>query len=140
MKSKAKSSQKCAKSAQIDSKKCAKSAQKVCVFCIPVPPAHARQINPNPLIFLDFPRICRTSGNVPKCALPHTTRAVERGQASKVQIIETSDPLFATGFAFLLFGDRLSVAGLLGAGLIAAGLLIAVWHRPAPDLMRATAE
>ncbi|AJE98349.1 DMT family transporter [Pandoraea apista] len=69
-----------------------------------------------------------------------TTRAVERGQASKVQIIETSDPLFATGFAFLLFGDRLSVAGLLGAGLIAVGLLIAVWHRPAPDLMRATAE
>lgn len=69
-----------------------------------------------------------------------TTRAVERGHASKVQIIETSDPLFATGFAFLLFGDRLSVAGLLGAGLIAAGLLIAVWHRPAPDLMRATAE
>jgi len=69
-----------------------------------------------------------------------TTRAVEGGQASKVQIIETSDPLFATGFGFLLFGDRLSVAGLLGAGLIAAGLLIAVWHRPAPDLTRATAE
>ncbi len=59
-----------------------------------------------------------------------TTRAVAGGQASKVQIIETSDPLFATGFGFLLFGDRLSHAGMLGAACIAAGLLIAVWHRP----------
>ncbi|VVE86791.1 membrane protein [Pandoraea bronchicola] len=58
-----------------------------------------------------------------------TTRAVETGQASKVQIIETSDPLFATGFGFALFGDRLSHAGMLGAACIAAGLLIAVRRR-----------
>lgn len=62
-----------------------------------------------------------------------TTRAVESGQASKVQIIETSDPLFATLFGFALFGDRLSQEGMLGAGFIAIGLVIAVWDRPGDD-------
>lgn len=69
-----------------------------------------------------------------------TTRAVEGGQASKVQIIETSDPLFATLFGFTLLGDRLSDAGMLGAGLIAVGLLIAVWHGPDRYLHSASAE
>ncbi|VVD69071.1 membrane protein [Pandoraea horticolens] len=69
-----------------------------------------------------------------------TTRAVEGGQASKVQIIETSDPLFATFFGFMVFGDRLSDAGMFGAGLIAVGLLIAVWHRPDRCLHSASAE
>ncbi|VVD88867.1 membrane protein [Pandoraea capi] len=55
-----------------------------------------------------------------------TTRAVECGQASKVQIIETSDPLFATVFGFLLFGDELTYAGAVGAACIAIGLLTAV--------------
>ncbi|VVD84043.1 membrane protein [Pandoraea aquatica] len=58
-----------------------------------------------------------------------TTRAVAHGQASKVQIIETSDPLFATAFGFAVFGDGLSQTGWLGAGGIAVGLVIAVWHR-----------
>ncbi|AKM32774.1 hypothetical protein AB870_11815 [Pandoraea faecigallinarum] len=57
-----------------------------------------------------------------------TTRAVERGQASKVQIIETSDPLFATAFGFFLLGDGLTYAGALGAACIAIGLLTAVWQ------------
>lgn len=58
-----------------------------------------------------------------------TTRAVAHGQASKVQIIETSDPLFATTFGFLVFGDALSQTGVLGAAAIATGLVIAVWQR-----------
>ncbi|MFJ2994416.1 DMT family transporter [Pandoraea sp. NPDC087047] len=63
-----------------------------------------------------------------------TTRAVEGGQASKVQIIETSDPLFATAFGFAFFGDRLSDAGILGAGFIAAGLVIAIGYRRRPAI------
>lgn len=55
-----------------------------------------------------------------------TTRAVEGGEASKVQIIETSDPLFACIFAFVLFGDALGFAGFAGAGLIMTGLLLAL--------------
>ncbi|SNU80894.1 DMT family transporter [Pandoraea sputorum] len=58
-----------------------------------------------------------------------TTRAVERGQASKVQIIETSDPLFATAFGFFLVGDGLTYAGAVGAACIAIGLLTAVWQQ-----------
>lgn len=58
-----------------------------------------------------------------------TTRAVAGGQASKVQIIETSDPLFATAFGFICFGDSLSGAGMLGAAFIFAGLVIAVGYR-----------
>lgn len=55
-----------------------------------------------------------------------TTRAVELGEASKVQIIETSDPLFATLFAFVFFGDLLGFYGYIGALLIFIGLLAAI--------------
>lgn len=55
-----------------------------------------------------------------------TTRAVAGGQAGKVQIIETSDPLFATLFGFAIFSESLGVAGIAGAGCIMAGLLIAI--------------
>lgn len=59
-----------------------------------------------------------------------TTRAVHTGPASSVQIIETSDPLFATLFAFALFGDRLTPAGWAGAACIMAGLLLALRRVP----------
>ncbi|OOR91082.1 EamA family transporter [Moraxella caviae] len=55
-----------------------------------------------------------------------TTKALATGEASKVQIIETSDPLFATLFAFLVFGDKLGAVGTLGAALIMAGLLLSL--------------
>lgn len=55
-----------------------------------------------------------------------TTKAIHAGDASSVQIIETSDPLFATVFAFILFGDQLSAAGWAGAACIMMGLLLAL--------------
>lgn len=55
-----------------------------------------------------------------------TTKAVEHGEASKVQIIETSDPLFSTVFAFTLFGDSLGWIGSIGAACIMVGLLLAM--------------
>lgn len=55
-----------------------------------------------------------------------TTKAVQYGQASKVQIIETSDPMFATLFAFVVFGDTLGWFGYLGTGFILFGLLLSV--------------
>lgn len=55
-----------------------------------------------------------------------TTKAVHGSDASSVQIIETSDPLFATSFAFLLFGDQLGIAGWIGATCIMTGLLLAL--------------
>ncbi|MFK7867340.1 MAG: DMT family transporter [Alphaproteobacteria bacterium] len=55
-----------------------------------------------------------------------TMRALQHGEASKVQIIETSDPLFASLFAFILFGDMLTGYGMIGAALIFTGLLVAI--------------
>ncbi len=56
-----------------------------------------------------------------------TTRAIQDGEASSVQIIETSDPLFASILAFFIFGDTLSEAGIIGATLIMTGLLVALY-------------
>lgn len=55
-----------------------------------------------------------------------TSRAVASGEASKVQIIETTDPLFSALFAFLLFGDLLSPIGFIGAIAIFVGLLLSL--------------
>lgn len=52
-----------------------------------------------------------------------TTRAIELGEASRVQTIETSDPLFATVFAFILFGEVLSLSAVWGGAFIVFGLL-----------------
>jgi len=61
-----------------------------------------------------------------------TTKAVSGGEAGRVQIIETSDPLFATAFGFLLFGDRMSLVGWGGAAFIFSGLVLV--------MMRSTKE
>ncbi len=66
-----------------------------------------------------------------------TTKAVDEGEASKVQIIETSDPLFATLFAFALFGESLGFVGTLGALCIMAGLLFALKKNDPPALVAA---
>jgi drug/metabolite transporter, DME family len=55
-----------------------------------------------------------------------TTKALEHGEASKVQIVETGDPLFATLFGFLFLGESLGMGGSLGAACIMAGLLLAI--------------
>lgn len=55
-----------------------------------------------------------------------TTKAIHGGEASKVQILETSDPLFATLFAYLLFRENLSFLGMVGAASIMLGLVIAM--------------
>ncbi|VVD66516.1 membrane protein [Pandoraea iniqua] len=64
-----------------------------------------------------------------------TTLAISHGEASKVQIIETSDPLFATLFAFACFGDMLGGFGALGAVCIVAGLLMTIVPRRIGDLV-----
>ncbi len=48
-----------------------------------------------------------------------------RTTATRAAIIYTMEPLFAAGFAFVLFGERLPMAGWLGAGMILAGTLTA---------------
>ncbi|MDO4893966.1 DMT family transporter [Moraxella sp.] len=53
-----------------------------------------------------------------------TTKAIEYGEASKVQIIETSDPLFATLLASMIFGDVLSATGYIGSLLIFIGIIM----------------
>ncbi len=59
-----------------------------------------------------------------------TTRAISAGEAGKVQIIETSDPMFAAAFAWLMFGETLGPSGMLGAACIMCGLLLAALHAP----------
>lgn len=59
-----------------------------------------------------------------------TTRAIQSGNVSSVQIIETSDPLFASCFALILFNESLSPLGWAGAALIIAGLLLALRRDP----------
>lgn len=51
-----------------------------------------------------------------------TTKAIQHGNASSVQIIESSDPLFA----FAVFGESLGVTGWLGALCIMTGILLAL--------------
>ncbi|KMJ44825.1 membrane protein [Xenorhabdus khoisanae] len=55
-----------------------------------------------------------------------TTKAVEKGEASSVQITETSEPLFSTLFAFLFIGETLGWLGTLGAVFIMSGLVISI--------------
>ncbi len=53
-----------------------------------------------------------------------TMQALALGEASKVQIIETSDPLFASLFGVILFQEWLTGGGVMGASLIMAGLVM----------------
>lgn len=55
-----------------------------------------------------------------------TLKAIDDGSASGVQIIETSDPLFASLYAFILFSEILHWQGWVGAGFIMAGLIAAI--------------
>lgn len=48
-----------------------------------------------------------------------------RTTATRAAIIYTMEPLFAAGFAFMLFGEMLPLAGWLGAGMIVVGMLAA---------------
>lgn len=66
-----------------------------------------------------------------------TTKAVDQGEASKVQIIETSDPLFATLFAFSFFGESLGLAGTIGALCIMVGLILAMKKNTPPAVLAA---
>lgn len=60
------------------------------------------------------------------CGFFLTTQAILHGDASKVQIIETSDPLFASLFALMIFGDGLGIYGYIGALFILAGLVLSL--------------
>lgn len=53
-----------------------------------------------------------------------TTKALSLMEASKVQIFEMSEPMFASLFALILFGERLTVKGCFGGVLIILSLYI----------------
>jgi drug/metabolite transporter (DMT)-like permease len=53
-----------------------------------------------------------------------TSIAINRAEASKVQLIETSEPVFASVYSFFLFNETLSARESLGAGLVLVGLLV----------------
>ncbi|PHM38984.1 membrane protein [Xenorhabdus mauleonii] len=59
-----------------------------------------------------------------------TTKAVEEGEASSVQITETSEPLFSTLLAFLIIGETLDWIGTLGALFIMSGLVVSILKKP----------
>lgn len=63
-----------------------------------------------------------------------TTRALEKGEASSVQIIETSDPLFSTLFAFFIFGEVMGRFGAVGAAFIMAGRVVSLLRSREPVL------
>jgi len=48
-----------------------------------------------------------------------------RTTATRAAIIYTMEPLFAAVFAFIIFGERLPLAGWIGAGIIMAGMITA---------------
>jgi drug/metabolite transporter, DME family len=59
-----------------------------------------------------------------------TMAAVHKGKStSSVQVIETSEPAFACLYAFLMFGDRLTSLGILGAVFVLLGLILSVVRR-----------
>jgi DME family drug/metabolite transporter len=55
-----------------------------------------------------------------------TSKALSLTEAGRVQLIETSDPIFSSLFALTFYGDQLSVSGLSGAALILLGILVLV--------------
>jgi drug/metabolite transporter (DMT)-like permease len=55
-------------------------------------------------------------------------------------LIFTMEPVFAGLFGYLLAGERLSERGLLGCGLILAGMLISRVQRPTPNAQRLTSN
>jgi len=92
-------------------------------------------------LYLAVPFFFGGSGLPPLAALPSllalilipsiggyylTSKALTLAEASKVQILETSDPLFASLYGFLLFGEVLSFRGGVGALLIFLGIVLLV--------------
>lgn len=47
--------------------------------------------------------------------------------SSTVSLLLTGEPVFTAAFSFALLGETLSVAGLLGAGIIVAAVVAATW-------------
>jgi drug/metabolite transporter (DMT)-like permease len=65
-----------------------------------------------------------------------TLHAVHKGSStSTVQAIETSEPLFASLYAFALFGDRLSPTAMVGAVLILGGLMLSLLRERHPIVL-----
>lgn len=61
------------------------------------------------------------------CGYYCTSRALELAEAGRVQLIETSEPLFASVLAFLIFGELLNLMGAVGAGAIMVGLMLLIF-------------
>ncbi len=53
-----------------------------------------------------------------------TSKALNIAEASKVQVLEMSDPLFTVLLAFIVFGEFLSPLATCGGGLILLGLML----------------
>lgn len=56
-----------------------------------------------------------------------TVKALAKGSAKDVQIIQLSDPLFAALFGFIIFGETLSGSQLIGAAIIFFSLCLVEW-------------
>lgn len=50
--------------------------------------------------------------------------ALERGSARKIGMVQCLYPIAAAGFAFVLLNERLSISGVLGAGIITCCVLL----------------
>ncbi|WP_162896366.1 EamA family transporter [Lonsdalea britannica] len=61
-------------------------------------------------------------------------RSLEKGDVRRVQIIETSDPLFSTLFAFFIFGEVMGRFGAVGAAFIMAGRVVSLLRSREPVL------
>jgi drug/metabolite transporter (DMT)-like permease len=57
------------------------------------------------------------------CGFYFTSKALNHVQASNVQIIEMSEPIFTTIGAFCLFGQSIGIYHFLGGGVILLGLM-----------------
>lgn len=99
-------------------------------------------------IYLSIPFFIQTNGNfslhyneliplsllifIPTlCGYYFTSKALNNSESGIVQLIETSDPIFASLLAFIIFGETLTSLGWMGSALIFFGLIILI----APDLI-----
>ena len=58
-----------------------------------------------------------------------TNKAIEKAPAGVVQIVETSDPVFASLLGFIILGHNLEMGGWLGCVFVLCGLLLLAKHQ-----------
>jgi drug/metabolite transporter, DME family len=60
-----------------------------------------------------------------------SSQALNYTEAGRVQLIETSEPVFASAFAFFCYGEMLTIRGFVGSVSVLLGIVILVlWRSP----------